>query len=483
MIFTMADVSKRYNDNVVLEHVSMKIEGKKVYGLTGDNGGGKSTIAKIVCGMVTPDEGSLSIDQKVCTNWSIKEAMREGVFLVAHETTILPYLSVEENILLGINFVKRNPLLGTFWHRMLYKKKYKELLKRYGITLDTSVSSIRLSRSMQNIMELIRIQICNPKLVVIDEVDTNMNVESQRILDKIIDDLVDAGAAVIYISHHLESIIKRSDVIGILVENQVIDMMDANEVNADGIMDTLLRISKEKPPKILLRPQDMIFEMKHVHNAIIEDFSIEVREGEIIGILGLDKEGDASFTNILFQSKGTKYFRGNEVKITTPKEAADSGLILLDANVIQNYMFMDSSIRENMLPYSILKRHLSEELLNKMCRRYLKKLAIEADPEDKIEELSTGQQKKVLIAKSILSEGEIYVFDRLTDNIDVISKIDIYNIINELKRNGKGVVLISNDYNEIFGISDLVYRVKEGKIIQKTNNDKQNGKETLSIVR
>ncbi|OYP52809.1 hypothetical protein CG709_02150, partial [Lachnotalea glycerini] len=288
MIFTMAEVSKRYCDNVVLEHVSMKIEGGKVYGLTGDNGGGKSTIANIVCGVVAPDEGSLMMDGKRCINWNIKKAMREGVFLVAHETTMLPYLSVEENILLGINFVKRNPIWGTFIHRMKYKKKYKKLLKRYGITLDTSVTSIRLSRSMQNIMELIRVQICNPKIVVIDEVDTNMDVDSQKVLDKIIKDLACAGSAIIYISHNLESIMKRSDVIGILVENQVIDMMDASAVNAESVMDTLLRLSKEKPPKILLRPQAMIFEMKHIHNTISEDKATEGREGEREGREGPD---------------------------------------------------------------------------------------------------------------------------------------------------------------------------------------------------
>jgi len=481
MIFTIAGISKRYFDNAVLENVSAEIEGGKVYGLVGYNGGGKSTLAKIVCGVIEPDEGHLLMNGKDFTNWDVRTAMKEGVFLVDHDGTMLPHLSVEENLLLGINFVKRNPFFGTFAHRIKFKKRYKALLKRYGIKFDTGVMGVRLPHSLKCIMELIRVQVCNPKLVVIDEIDTNVDEASLRIIDRIIKDMTDEGVGIIYISHDLERIMKISDVVSIIVETQLISTMDTSSVDAEGVVDTLMRISREKPPRIQVEPQTRILELKHMNNQLIKDLSVEVREGEIVGIIGLNKEGDDSFSNILFNSSGKKIFRDREVRITTPQEAIDTGIVLLDSNLMRNYIFSDSSISDNMIPYKIRARHLSDELQEEMCRRYLTKLAINAEPDDKIEMLSTGHQKKVLIVKSILSEGEVYVFDRLTDNIDVVSKVDIYNIMNELKRKGKGLVLISNDYNEIAGICDTVYVVKEGKVAHKIHNNKRGEKELLDI--
>lgn len=479
MIFTIAGISKRYIDNIVLENVSAEIAGGKIYGLIGYNGGGKSTLAKIICGVIESDEGKLFLDGKDCTNWTIKEAMREGVFLVDHYSTMISDLSVEENILLGINFIKRNPLFGTFASRIEFKKKYKKLFKHYGINCDVNLLVAKLPRAMQNIIELIRVQICSPRLVVIDEIDTNIDRKSQKIIDRIIADMALAGIAVIYISHNLDHVLNIADVVEIIVETQLVDTMETSSVDAESIIDTLVRISKEKPPRIIIEPQAVILEMKHIHNNMIEDFSLEVREGEIVGIIGLDREGEASFSKLLFSDKGKKLFRENEVRITTPQEAADKGVIFLDSNIMQNYIFPDSSITENMIPYRLRTKHLSDELKEGLCKRYLNKLSIYAEPGDKIEQLSTGHQKKVLIVKNILSEGEVYIFDRLTDNIDVVSKVDIFNIINELKRKGKGIILISNDYNEIVGISDVVYIVKGGKTSPKMYNNKRNEKEIL----
>jgi ribose transport system ATP-binding protein len=481
MIFTIASISKRYSDNTMLENISAEIEGGKVYGLIGYNGGGKSTLAKIICGVIEPDEGRLLIDGKECSNWNIRTAMKEGVFLVDNDRTMLPNLSLEENILLGINFIKRNPLLGTFTHRIIFRKKYKALLKHYGIKLDTGVTSIRISHALKSIMELIRVQVCNPKLVVIDEIDTNVDEASLRIIYKIIRDMADSGVGIMYISHDLERIMKYADVVSIIVDTQLLSTMDSSSVDAKGVVDTLIRISKEKPPRILVEPEAKILELKHMNNQLIKDFNVEVREGEIVGIIGLNKEGDDSFSNILFKSKGEKSFRNRDVRITMPQEAIDTGIVLLDSNLLQNYIFSNSTISDNMIPYKIRAKHLSDAVQNEMCKRYLTKIAINAEPDDKIEMLSMGEQKKVLIMKSILSEGDVYVFDRLMDNIDVVSKVDIYNIINELKRKGKGLILISNDYKEIAGISDIVYVIKEGKVAHKVHNNKQGEKELLDI--
>lgn len=485
MPYEIKNLNKRYDDNVVLQDVSLCLEEKKIHGLVGYNGSGKSTLGKILAGVIQKDSGQLILDKHEIRRWDVKEAIQSGIFLADYHSTMIPELTVIENMLYGLNCRKDNSFLKIVFNQRWIERQLEKEILQYGLNCKKNIQVSQLSNSLKYVLELLRIKMFHPKYLIVDEVDANVNEFYKGIIAQILMDLKDSGTGILYITHQIERLIKMSDKISVLQDAHIINTVLREELQNGEIMDLFFSIATEHPPKTIIKPQQKILEFSHISNSKIKDFSMYVREGEIIGILGLEKEGPASIESIFFHEahthgdkhKGKTYLRENEVKIKTPQDALNAGVLLLDTNEIDKFLFADKPVYENMIPYSLKIKCRNRDKQKEICQAYLKKLSISAKPEDKIENISTGHQKKILIARNILSDGEVYILNNPTDNVDTISKIDIYNIINELKSRGNGIVLVSNDYHEIAGISDVVIVVQNGRIVRKYNNYSLNEKD------
>ena len=486
MVFKISEICKQYGDNIVLENISLELQGGKVHGILGYNGAGKSTLGKIVGGVIQKDSGHMHLDRMECSNWDVRRAMRSGVFIVDYHSTLLPELTVRENMLYGLNSIKDGNLLSVIRNKKKIVQRLKSELEHYGLECNMDWQISQVSNSMRNILELLRIKLFSPKVVVVDEIDANVNEFFRERIKKIIRDMAEDGVAVLYISHQIQRVMEISDEISAIMDAHLVETVKVADMKPENVIDMMFKITNEHPPKTIVKPQAKILELKHISNNVISDFSLYVREGEIVGVVGLEKEGPASFGELLFSDKyhpkqgGDVLFREKEISLVTPQDAMKAGVIFLDSNVIDQYLFPGQTVRENMLPFAIRVKCRDLETQTKICQSYLDKLSIKAKPEDKIEHISTGHQKKILIAKNILSEGEVFIFANPTDNIDTVSKIDIYNIMNELKMRGRGIILISNDYHEVAGICDVIVVVEDGKVVRKFNNYALHEKELIA---
>lgn len=472
MVFQILEVNKQYGDHAILENVNLEILGGEIHGIVGYNGAGKSTMAKIMAGIIQRDSGRIVFDHVEVKNWDIRRAMQTGVFYADSHSTFLPELTVLENMLYGLNNVKRGRLFGIVRNQKRMERELREMIDRFDLECGVNTCIGELSTSVKGVLELIRIKMFHPKVLLIDELDSNVNERYQNIMWYLIQEMRDSGTAVLYISHQVNQIIRVSDRISVLMDAHIVETIENDRERPESVFDMMFRVAKERPPKTNIMPQAKLIEFSHISNSKLRDFSMDVREGEIVGVLGLEKEGPASIESILFHPhhKGNVYYREKEIRVVTPKDAYTAGIVFLNTSVMENYLFQGRTVRENMLPYMIRVKCRDIQKQRELCQVYLDKLGIEASPEDLIEQVSSGHQKKILIARNILAEGELYILNNPTDNIDVISKIDIYNIINELKRRGCGIILVSNDYHEIAGISDVILVVQGGRVVRRYQN-------------
>lgn len=472
MIFQISGVNKQYDDDIILEDVNLDIRGGEIHGIVGYNGAGKSTMAKIIAGIAQMDSGKIALDHMEQKNWSIRKAMRTGVFYADCRSTLLPELTVLENMLYGLNNIRGNRLFGILLNQRRIERELTAAIDRFQLECAPDSKVAELSTSLKSTLELLRIRMFHPKVLLIDELDSNVNEKYLDIMETMIEEMKGDGTGILYISHQVDKVLQVSDRVSVLMDAHVVETFEREQFQSEGAFDRMFRMMSERLPKTVITPQAKILEFEQVSNSKIRDFSMYVREGEIVGILGLEKEGPASIEEILFHGlhHGKTLYREKEVKIVTPKDALDAGIVMLNTNEMEKYLFEGKTVLENMLPYTVRIRCRDREKQREICKAYLKRLSIDAKPEDIIDKISIGYQKKILIARNILSEGELYIFNNPTDNIDVISKIDIYNIINELKRRGCGIILVSNDYHEIAGISDVIIVVQKGKIVRKYHN-------------
>lgn len=477
MSFQLKNISKQYNGITLLNDVTLDIECGTICGLLGYNGAGKSVLSRVISGIVKEDQGEIYLDGKQMKDWSVELAISNGIFLMNHEILLFSNMRIIDNIIYGLNRNDNKKSFVFLKRKQEIEKKLDLEIKKYKLPCNKYTKVSKLSYSLKRILELIRIKIFSPKYLIIDEVDTNLNEEYKKIMIQILCELRENGVGILYISHQIEDVLMMVDKIVILHGNQIYRQYEKEELSLLTLNDKVFIRSLENPPRVNVKAKTILLEVLHIDTKSINDFNMVVREGEIVGIIGLEKEGAGSIDGIFFSYSCSKsieesgfFLYGAKIEIKKPEDMIKNSILMIDTNEIGKLLFEKKSVMENLLPYSIQIKYRDEKKREEICKNILGKMSIDTNPREKIENLSTGYQKKILIARSILSDGEVYIFNHPTDHIDVISKVDIYNIINELKRQGKGIVFVSNDWQEIKGICDTIIEVKYGKIVKEYKN-------------
>ncbi|MCX7884677.1 MAG: sugar ABC transporter ATP-binding protein [Caloramator sp.] len=480
-ILEMKNISKSFPGVRALSDVNLRAFSGEVMALLGENGAGKSTLMKILSGVYKRDEGSIKIEGREVEINNIKDAQNLGISIIHQELSLLPNLTIYENLFLG------NEILGGFkLNKREMIKKSEELLKSFDFTVSPKTLTKELTVGEMQMVEIIKAVSKDAKIIIMDEPTTALTEVETEKLFKIIERLKNNNVAIIYISHRMEEIFKICDKITVLRDGSFIGEEDVKGITKDKLISMMVgRKLEEQFPRIETKIGNSILKVENISwKDKIKDVSFELKEGEILGIAGLMGSGRTEVAKLIFgeykKSSGQVFIEGKKAEINSPKDGIREGIAYLSEDRKKEGLILKLSVLENMTLSNLKKYENKVKRIDRSkeledCKAYTKKLLIKtSSPNQLIKNLSGGNQQKVIIAKWLLTSPKVFIIDEPTRGIDVGAKKEIYQILNELKAQGKGIIMISSDMEEILGVSDRILVMHEGRITGEIERDKAN---------
>lgn len=469
----MRKITKRFSDNIVLDQIDFCADKGQVHALIGENGAGKSTLMKILAGLYTPDSGEIFIEGKKVTINNPKQAQELGIAMIYQEIRLFPDLNIIENV-----FIRREPMRNPKWCKLIdWEKAYKDTqayLNYFGLKFNPRTPVKALDMGQKKFVEIIKALSQNARIIVMDEPTAALTDREIDILFKVIRDLKNLGVTVIYISHRLEEIKRIADQVSVLRDGKLIQTCRIDEVDINAIIKVMVgKEVDDRYPKLKvklgkeqLRIEKLSFEGR------LRDISFDVRKGEIVGITGLSGSGRRTLTKVLCgiegPYEGELYINGKLFKSMTPHKAKMNGLCYVTGigtgeGLISNAPILENVTLTNMERISKLG-FIEKTVEAEAARDLVERLEIMASEREIVKNLSGGNQKKVIFAKWLFANSKILFIEEPTAGIDIGSKVDIYNIINELVASGASVVMISSDLSEVVGMCDRIIVMYNGEI-------------------
>ena len=476
-LLEMNNISKEFPGVKALDDVTLKVRRGSVHALVGENGAGKSTLMKCLFGMYNQDSGEIILNGNEVKIESSKKALDYGISMIHQELHPIPFRSVMENIWLG-----RFPMKGVGPLKFVDEKKMYEDTERLFKELDMDIrpNTIvgEMSVSKVQSMEISKAVSYNAKVIIMDEPTSSLTENEVELLFKIINKLKNNGVSIIYISHKIEEILQIADEVTVMRDGKKVGTWMANELTEDMIISKMVgRDMTQRFPDRENVPGDVVLKVKGMTSPFtnsFKDVSFELRKGEVLGIGGLVGSQRTELVEALFGLRtiegGKIYINGKETKINSPIDAKKQKIALLTEERRATGIFPVLSVLENTVVANSNKYKKFHFLLDDKSRKSDTKKAIEKlrvkTPSYKtlIQDLSGGNQQKVLIARWLLTEPEILILDEPTRGIDVGAKYEIYTIISDLAKQGKSIIMISSEMPELIGMSDRIMVMCEGRL-------------------
>ncbi|SNS28356.1 monosaccharide ABC transporter ATP-binding protein, CUT2 family [Anaerovirgula multivorans] len=473
-IVELENVCKKFPGVKALDHVSFKLKSGEVLALLGENGAGKSTLMKILSGVYTRDQGIMKIFGEAIDDMNPVKAQELGIAIIHQELNMCDHLTVAQNIFLGREVTKK----GVLSEKEMNDEGGK-ILKGLNMNIDPETIVGDLSVSKQQMVEIAKALSTKAKILIMDEPTSALTSKEIGDLFTIIKRLKNEGHGIVYISHRLEELQYIVDRVMILRDGQYITSMDYKDTSLREIISYMVgREITEKFPRIDKNVKEKILEVKNLNaGKMVRDINFSLYEGEIVGIAGLMGAGRTETTRALFganpMESGEIIIDGVEVKINKPIDAIKSGIVLVPEDRKKDGLCTKLSIRDNIaLPnldiiankLGIVNRKKEEEMTTSSVENLDIRLA---NTEIDADSLSGGNQQKVVVGKWLVRNSRVVIFDEPTRGIDVASKVEIYNLMNELKSQGIGVLFVSSEMPEILGISDRILVMADGRITKE----------------
>ncbi|MCT8812961.1 sugar ABC transporter ATP-binding protein [Glaesserella parasuis] len=470
-ILEMRNVSKTFPGVKALDGINLKVKRGTIHALMGENGAGKSTLMKVLYGLYIPDEGSeLIFDDKPFKPSRPIDAIRSGLTMVPQEISPVANLTIADNFYLGREMTK-----GKFFlDQAEMDRKTAQILEELGIPMDVTVKMSEVSVAKAQLVAIATAVSNDAKIIIMDEPTTALTEMEVEQLYKIIDAVKKRGIAIIFISHKLDEVFKVSDEITVIRDGQYVGTKATTDVTKEELISMMVGrdMSEMFQRERFELPDEIVLEIKNFTRAgKYEDVSFSVRKGEIFGIAGLVGAGRSEIVESLFGYKpadsGEIYIHGKKVEINNPLDAMEHkiGFVTEDrklTGLFLNLNIIDNMIMPQMSPY--LENFLiSVDKSHKTANEQKDKLKIKApDVEVITNNLSGGNQQKVLLARWLLLEPEILILDEPTKGIDVGAKAELYKLMVELSKQGKTIIMITSDMLELLSMSDRVMVMHEG---------------------
>lgn len=473
VVLSMKEIDKRFAGVHALKGVDLELREGEIHALVGENGAGKSTLMKALTGIFPKDSGEIHYMGKLFNPRGPKDALDAGIAIVHQELNMMEHLSVAQNLFIGRETTKGR---GWFLDEKAQNKRASDLFKRLNMGIDPEEKMSNLTVGKQQMVEIAKAVSHNLKVLVLDEPTAALTDREIEDLFIIMRDLASKGVGMIYISHRLDEIGVIADRVTVLRDGEYVGTKDTKNLTKDEMINMMVgRVIYEKPKnKSNVAPgAPIVLKVENLNaGRSVKDVSFELRKGEILGFAGLMGAGRTETMRALYgadESAGEIWINGRKTRITSPRDAVRKGIGYLSEDRKRFGLAVKLSVEENvvMASYEDLSPglFLPRKELHSIANEFVGKLDIKTPSlEQFVNNLSGGNQQKVVIAKWLIKNSSILIFDEPTRGIDVGAKSEIYHLMNELAKEGKSIIMISSELNEILRMSDRIAVMCEGRI-------------------
>jgi putative multiple sugar transport system ATP-binding protein len=500
-ILEMKNITKTFTGVKALDDVSLKVSRDEIHALVGENGAGKSTLMKILSGVYPYGDytGSIHYEGSECLFKGIADSERLGIVIIHQELALIPYLSIAENIFLGNERAKGGVIN---WHKTT--SAAGELLAKVGLHENPNLLITDIGVGKQQLVEIAKALAKKVKLLILDEPTAALNDEESNKLLVLLLELKKQGVTSILISHKLEEIARVSDSITIIRDGQVIETLDneTRQIDQDRIIKSMVgREIVDRFPKresavgeVALAVENWtVYDTQIEDRVVINDVSLNVRRGEVVGLAGLMGAGRTELAMSLFGRSFGKRHSGRilkdgvEIQLHSVSESIGHGLAYLTEDRKNFGLVIIEDIKSNISLASLEKvskgQVINKGLENQAVTDMQKQMRIRCTGIDQVvESLSGGNQQKVVLSKWIMASPDILILDEPTRGIDVGAKYEIYTIINRLASEGKSIIMISSEMPELLGMCDRIYVVTEGEISGELDREHASQESIMSCI-
>lgn len=477
-VVELQNITKIFPGVVALDQMQLAVRPGEILGLIGENGAGKSTLIKVLTGVHQPDNGEIYVDGQKMSFKNPNESAAAGIACVYQELNIEKLLSITDNIF--INKWIKGP--GGLLDYKTMHQKAKEVMASLGQDVDPEKPAGTFGMGVQQMIEIAKAVLINAKMIIMDEPTSSLGEKEVAQLMKTCRELRARGIGIVFVSHKLEELFELCDRVTVIRDGQYIDTRDIREWDNDSLIGAMVgRTLDNLFPKEFGIKGEVALKAEHLkEGGVLDDVSFEAYNGQILGFAGLVGAGRTETMRAIFGAdsldSGSIYVHGKEVSIKNPSQAIKAGIAFLTEDRKGQGLVLAQPIRTNLVLANMKGfskgLFLDEKRIEQAGEKNIESLRIKTPSIDEIVgQLSGGNQQKVVIGKWINTDADIFIFDEPTRGIDVGAKIEVYNVMNRLVKEGKCVIMISSEMPEILGMSDRVIVMRGGKIMAEVERD------------
>jgi ribose transport system ATP-binding protein len=487
----MRGISKHYRGTQALDNVDFSASAGEVHAICGENGAGKSTLVKILAGALQRDSGEIMLDGQPLNITSPNIAHEHGIYAVYQEFSLIPHLSITENVLLG---QMPTSALNVWVDWPEAHRRAQSVLESIGFRgLDVHKQVSQLSVPHQQLVEIAKAVLQKPRILILDEPSAVLSHEEHQRLFELIRMLKAQSTLILYISHRLDEVFEIADRITVLKDGELVGTVRPQDIDQAGLirmmvgrtLDEIYAENRSTAGEELLRVSQLS------RQGVFDRVSFSLSRREILGVFGLIGSGRTEIARCLFgadaATSGEISLKGQAVHLRKPEDGVRAGIAFLTEDRKRSGLVLSASIRDN-ISLAAPKRMsrwsiLSPDEQDKLVRAAIKELNIRPpDPARLVRQLSGGNQQKVALAKWLLTSPEIFILDEPCRGVDVATKVEIYRTMRDLTERGAGILLISSEMLEILGMSDRILVIREGRIVGELSREEASEERLLALA-
>jgi ribose transport system ATP-binding protein len=460
---------KAFPGVVAICRASIEVRRGEVHALVGENGAGKSTLIKVVTGAHRPDEGAVELDGVRMRIGSPIDALDAGVAAIYQEFSLVPGLTVRENLFLG----RERATVGLI-DAERERRAAKEVFSLLGVDVSPEARAGELTVAQQQLVEAARALLADARLLIMDEPTAALTPREVDRLFEVLDDLRARGHGILFITHRLDEVFRIADRVTVMRDGVTLGTQLVAELTREELIERMVgRPLQQEFPKVRAPAGEVLLEVRDLVGDRVNGVSFTVRRGEVVGLAGLVGAGRTELARLIFGAdrpkSGDVLLEGRRVSISSPRDAISRGICLLtEDRKVQGLVLKLSALENFALPnlsHWSRRGWIARGKERNAFTRHVESLRIRVSgPEQPAQQLSGGNQQKLLVARWLENDAQVIVFDEPTRGIDVGAKYEMYLLINELAARGKAVVMISSELPEILGMSDRVLVMRDGRI-------------------
>lgn len=484
-MLTLKNITKTYPGVVALDDVSFSVFDGEVHALLGENGAGKSTLIKAIAGAIEPDSGTMAFDDIEYKKMTPASSREVGVAVIYQELNLCLPLTVAENIFLGRPQAK-------LYSQKQVNKLAQEIFDEYGFSLNPGVPVVSLSPAQQQLVEICKGISNNAKIMIMDEPTSALATTEVELLFNVIRKLKEKGVTVIYISHRLDEVFEITDRITVLRDGKFVATINTADTNRQELVKLMVgRELDQSHPTRSHQLGDVALECRNLTGNSVENISFSLRKGEILGMAGLVGCGRTETAQLICGAahieSGEVFVNGKKVRIKAPCDAIEAGIGLIPEDRKEQGCILFNSVLFN-TTLICNKKYMTAGVLSDRKRKavaqeYKDSLRIKVPSlSQMVINLSGGNQQKVVVAKTMAADLDIIFFDEPTKGIDVGAKQEIYQLMNKMAAEGKAIVMITSDMEELLGMSDRILVLSEGRVAGELTKDRFTQENVLTLA-